>query len=133
MADFRIGPFNFVSMTGPPPRPRNTADREGRPGINGEALWYTGLRGESWTTETFVDVPTLLGAWQLFARYEQSVFNGLWPVVWAGIGADYLYTVDRVDLVQCCACLMGLGGLNGTSQAVLRARWTITPWIPIEE
>ncbi len=125
---YAIGNFNFVSMSQPSLRPAQQPHIEARPGVNGVAVWKTGTRGVPFVVRTMVDVLTPTGAVQLFALYRNAILTE--PMVFEFmIPHDHPVLVLDVQPVpgEVSAVLIGVGGVNGLSQGICRAEWTLLP------
>jgi len=134
MADYSIGPFEFLTMTGPPPGLRQEAQVETRPGVDGAALWQLGLRGRPFVCETFRDFETLSDARVAWKEYEAAVFaTEPADLVWDGDAEFFPYVIMDVQPITCRAIMGGIGGLTDSPGAILAARWTLLPWLLIND
>ena len=134
MTEFRLGEFEFVSLSRALSRPMQTIEREVRPGADGVTLWRTGKRGQPFVLMSFVDCSTVEAALALLKQYEQLVGDDPVTAKWAGQEVDELLVfVHNVvpDEQGLRAILLGIGGKEGTSHAFLRCHWlveTINPF-----
>jgi hypothetical protein len=128
MTKFRLGDFEFVSLSRALSRPVQSIEREVRPGANGVTLWRTGKRGQPFVLMSFVDCTDTEAALNLLAQYEQLVGGDPVTAKWAGHEiAELLVFVHQVlpDEQGLRATLLGIGGKEGTSHAFLRCHWLV--------
>ena len=130
---FEIGPFPFISLSRAISRPFEQIEREVRPGIAGTSFWRTGQRGEPFALRSVVDCPDVPSALTTLAAYERLVGQDPVGVTWADVAlAGLLVMVLGVmpDEGGVHTVLQGVGGLLGSSNALLRAVWLVEPINP---
>jgi hypothetical protein len=130
MSLYFIGDFQFFSLSRPPSLPKQRTEREVRPGTDGVSLWRTGRRGEPFTVNSSRDVSSIEAAVLFLTSYQ--AFQGGDPVeiVWADHEYQsllvYVHDVEPIE-DRTHAVLLGIGGVNGTSGAILRCTWVLEP------
>lgn len=124
MSTFSIGSFNFIDMSEFPPSTRESVEVETRAGVNGHSLWLTGKRGMPFSVRTIVDVATVTAGGLLMAQYE-AVVGSQATVVYAGVPFNKTFDVLNVAPVENRKILLGIGGVSGTSGALLVADWSL--------
>lgn len=127
MSSYRIGEFEFVSLSRALSRQKQQLERELRPGTDGVSLWRTGRRGEPFELVSFADVESVSAAQALLARYEDAVGGEPVEAVWADDEFEGLLVIHNVLPVPggCRQTLIGVGGLLGSSHGYLRAVWLV--------
>lgn len=134
MSEFRLGPFQFISLSRAVSRPVHRVERELRPGIDGVTFWRTGRRAEPFDLVSVVDTPDVGGALALLAAYEDTVGSDPVEAVWADLALPELLVLvhNVVPLDEGLhATLLGLGGVNGVATfGLLRCQWTVEPIDP---
>ena len=126
----RIGPFKFVSLDGAPQHAQYMMSVRSSAGMTGVQVQRLGRMGKPFSVLSFADAPTYLDAQSLAYQYSQlpgtnaaALFLGSVPQAsW-----DLAVFVIDVQIVALKATIHGNGGLNGTSKAFIRAKWTLQP------
>lgn len=121
-----IGDAVFFTMTGPLEAAAQQVEVEARAGIDGNAVWQTGLRGEPVEVTTTIDlVGDLSTAQNVMNFYRAMKGGGPFPVIRAD---QYLGLVIVLDVKSGGAELMvsALGGVNG-GNVMLSAKWSLLP------
>jgi hypothetical protein len=129
MAVSQIGTFTFVSMLPPPPFPYQNLEFEARAGVNGYAAWKTGIMADQFQVSTLIDLPTIAAAATIFSNYQALVAASPVGIAYAGMPLPFYVLVQKVEAEEMRATVLGVGGINGTSRAILRAKWTLIPWV----
>ncbi len=129
MAVSSIGTFTFVSMQPPPSFPYQGIELESRAGINGYAAWKTGITADPFGVTTLRDVATLGAAESLFTSYQALVAADPVLIAYAGSYLPFRVLVLRVEPEELRATVLGVGGINGVSRAIVRAKWLLLPWV----
>lgn len=133
MSGFKIGNFEFISLSKPPYRPAQQVVVEARAGTDGLSFWRTGKRGKPFTVFSSVNPQNLSTADTLFRGYRDLI--GANPVVvsWANLTyPDLLCEVIEVETPDdgIYATAIGIGGVapqGMVSNAMLHAIWTLIP------
>lgn len=123
----KIGPFSFVSLSGPPQTPHERSDVIQRPGVNGTGFVKTGKKGEPFDVETRVDVADWATANAVAADYKRIVNAGTYDVIFAGVNyssAGVKFVVNDVQITSIKKMAKSAGGLNA-GLAVITARWRL--------
>ncbi len=123
---YSIGSFNFISMNILPVANRDHVQIESRVGVDGHWIWSTGTRGQIMSVQTVVDLANIADAISLFNQYESAIGDSL-SVQFAGAVFTSPYDVldVRPETEGTRQVLVGIGGLLGTSNAVLVANWQL--------
>ena len=123
----KIGPFTFLTMSPPYPRPRLRTSVETRAGVHDYSVWVEGIRADPWKSRTFVDTLNLLGAETLSHQYHYYV--GVSTVVtYCGIILPHTFTVLDVHILRTHQCVGAIGGVNGAlGSAFIEAEWLLLP------
>lgn len=134
MSVFRLGDFSFINLTRALSRPVERLEREIRLGTSGVTFWRTGKRGEPFQLASVADVADVDAAQDLLAEYEDLVGGDPVNAIWADRAHESLVVVHNVMPLEggLHATLIGIGGLLGSSNALLRAVWlveTIDPFV----
>lgn len=130
---FAIGAFRFISLSRVFSRPTHKLVREARPGVSGVTFWRTGKRAEPVQIASAVDAASVEQAEALIHAYELLVGADPVAVQWGGLDRpDILAIVHDVQPIEngVFKTLLGIGGTLGSSQAFVRASWTIEPIDP---
>lgn len=128
MAASQIGSFDFVSMLPPPYFPRPALEYEARAGVSGYAAWKTGITADQFQVTTLRDLASFNAAESQFLAY-QTICGTVQTIRYAGDLMPFMV------LVQCCEpeeirrIALGVGGILGVSRAIVRAKWTLIPWV----
>jgi hypothetical protein len=128
MARFRIGTFEFISLSRALSRPVQQIEREVRPGFDGVSFWRSGVRSEPMPLTSVADCPTVSGGLGLLTAYETLVGGDPVPVTWADLELPELLVFVHAVLPLdhgLHATLLGIGGLNGVSRGLLRCVWIV--------
>lgn len=128
MSQFKIGAFTFINLSRLPSFPTTKLTREVRPGADGVTLWKHGKNAEPIVVESVVDAPTLAAGIALIRSYEAAVGAGPVDIVWAddtlsGVKAIIGGVMPLEGGVH--RMLLGIGGVNGSSFALVRAHWLL--------
>lgn len=132
MALSRIGPFNFVSLSAPPPPQVGQVIRiRTRPGIdNFQAQRVGRIQERPFITRSLADTITGDGALELMHMYVEWQASLALPVsvkwgrqIYDNFGITFI--VEHVDIVSAGDVLLGVGGINGTSKGRVVADWTL--------
>lgn len=93
----RIGPNTFVRLSKVPERVTTSWEIDARAGVDGVALWHTGVRGEPFVVESEAVALTYAAGRTYMLDYKLLELAGP-VVVWAGtIEPNLLYKVLRVE------------------------------------
>ena len=128
---FKIGTFQFFSLSEPPQTPSEMADVIQRAGVDGTGFVKTGKKGSEFSVTSTVDVANKATAHALAATYHTLEHSGIYNVVHQGISysaAGVVFVVRKVELVSIKGLRTSAGGLNG-GLAWLTCRWTLFPVI----
>ena len=131
LPQFRIGPFQFFSLSDPPQTPSEMAEVIQRPGVDGTGFVKTGKKGSEFTVTSTVDLANKAVAHAVAASYHSLEHAGVYDVVHQGVSystAGVGFVVRKVELVSIKGLRTSAGGLNG-GLAWLTARWTLFPVI----
>lgn len=129
-ADYAIATFDFISLSAPPEYPFAQVSVETHAGIDGFAVWLSGMRGREFQTQSLVDVADAATGAALIRLYRNLIWSGPVLMRWAGfdvVGVEF--AVLQVDPVDVHGVLLGRGGTLGQSGGVCRANWTLIPRI----
>ena len=125
-----IGQFEFISLAGNPVPPSEQMDGPiWRKGVDGNAVWKTGKRGDKFTLRSKVDMVDLDEARKKFHEYTALQDDD--PVVLVKNDYDYNAHEDwKVKVLEvretvCEARGTSTGGLNPPSGAFLAAEWDL--------
>ena len=123
-----MGEFYFVRMGEPPKPPTPAFEIERRAGVDGQAVWLTGIYGTEQIVRTFVDCPHVVAADNLRQCYFNSIGSVL-PLKWANIPRQFRVLVLDVMPVEdgIRGIVQGIGGINGSSYATLTCDWKLLP------
>lgn len=124
----QIGNYQFLSIIGYPTGPSQDPLVISRPGVDGTAIFLTGVRGKQFDLETVVDTPNKVLARNLFDQYQ--LLRGAAPVeiIHNDVSLSYLnclFQVLAVEPLEIIAVANSTYGLNPPSLGLLRARWTM--------
>lgn len=125
-----LGPFAFLEIMGDPQFPTGDIDLVARPGVNGFALWFTGVRGKPFSLMSLVDAPTLGDAYDLYDQYRFLIGAGLQALTWRNINmtsVSIMFAVLDVRPLQIRQVAKFVGGLNSNPGAICRCEWTLIP------
>lgn len=128
MANSAIGPFNFIAMSKPPEGPNQRLALETRAGVNGTSVWKIGDGGQPFQIRTTADAANFAAAVALFRSYEAAIGTGPVGLIFGGVGMNYLVAILDVSPDDVAATAIGVGGLLGSSNAIVRATWKLLPW-----
>ena len=118
-----FGVYDFLVMEQRPAAPAQKIQLESRAGVAGNAAWSTGVRSEPQQISTIRDVATYSDAVNLCASYE-GIVGTVVTIIYGGVALLYSALILSVD-AQPEAIVGGVGGIAGSSRALVRARWTI--------
>jgi hypothetical protein len=118
-----FGAYDFVQMSRRPAAPTQKIVLESRAGVAGNAAWSTGVRSDPQQIQTLRDVGTYSDAVTLCATYENLVGTVV-SITYGGAVLGYTALVLAVE-AQPEAVALGVGGIAGSSAALVRATWTI--------
>ncbi len=122
----KIGPYEVITMS---PRPPKTAEQvvlESQAGKDGHAAWKTGTRGKQFTVKTVVDEFDFPSAQALCDSYEALISNVV-PIRYADRVMPFTVLVLDVTAVP-TRTVLGIGGRQGTSRAMVEATWKLVTW-----
>ena len=123
MALTSIGAYAFISMSDPPQLAAQQLQLERKAGVNGVGFWKNGIAGSPYTVETVADVPTFSQAVDRAADYRLLPNAGPQAIYYAGIYHGLVIVLDVTATPEPVAT--GLGGLYGSSQAIVKATWKL--------
>lgn len=129
MANSQIGSFTFVSMAPPPVFPKSGLELESRAGVDGYSAWQTGNTAERFTVSTLKDTASLAAALALYESYQALVGQGAVAIAYAGTALPFLVLVEKVEAEEIRKIVRGVGGTLGNSQGLIRAKWSLIPWV----
>lgn len=132
MALFQIGPFDFINLSRAPSGSMLTIEREVRPGVPGVTFWGVGRHSEPYAVASVRDVQDADAGHLTLAAYEAIVGTGPVQLVWNGRPRQVI--VHRVEPLDngVYQTLIGLGGILGTSNGMLRCAWLLED-LPVQE
>lgn len=122
--DYWIGDFDFISMDEFPDISKQRVVAESRPGVDGNALFLTGLRGYPTQVTTVRDVINVPDGVAAYANYVNAIGQTL-RVMWGGNTYDHPFTVLDVERIRLNRTIGAVGGRLGQSGAILVCRWTL--------
>jgi hypothetical protein len=126
MAQFQIGPFEFINLSRAPSRSQQTAVREVRPGVAGVTIYRMGKQPMPYQVLSVCDVEDAATGLLLLEDYESLVGTDPVELYWAGVFSSlvYVHQVQPIDggIYQ---TLLGVGGILGSSNGMIRAVWTL--------
>jgi len=129
MAASSIGAFDFVSMLPPPSFPFAGMEFEARAGVNGYAAWKTGYAADRFSVTTVRDVVNFAAATVLFANYQTLVGANPQTIYYGGGQLPFYVLVEKVEPEEIRQVVLGVGGINGVSRGLVRAKWMLIPWV----
>jgi len=124
MSTYSIGAATFVSMSRPPRRSAQQAVNEVRPGMDGHAIFLTGVRGDEFEVRTFRDVVTPATVEGVAHAYHQ-LKNTLQVLTYNGVTEANLYQVLDVQIIDASRTVIGIGGLASLSSGKVEAAWRL--------
>lgn len=137
MAVHSLGPFNFVTLTGPgdrgepPTLLQRTAVPIQRAGVNGTAFVRTGIKAQPSWLRSGIDCIHQQHADALITAYKSLEAGNAQPIVWNDVDfqATYncLYVVLEVRVIQCIRLSAAAGGLSSNSTRWLECAWLVNP------
>lgn len=138
MPQYFIGDFEFISLSMVPLPPAQQLQIETRAGVDGVALWRTGVRGEPFIVQSFVDVPNLTQAQVLYDTYRTLIGADPVTLIFADIPwADPVVVLNvRPIPNEIRAILLGVGGVAGNfgpSGATCACQWDLIAIRPTED
>lgn len=100
---------------------------EARSGVDGQALWKTGRRGEVFQVESIADFADLGQAHSALRRYELLVGGDPTTMIYAGLTESFDVVILGVKPLPHYPkrILLGVGGLITPAYAVLRCTWQL--------
>lgn len=125
----KIGPFDFVTLSGPPQTPHERTEVIQRNGVNGTGFVKVGKKGEPFDVQTMADAADWGAANALANNYKTIVNQGTYDVTFAGVnygGAGVRYVINGVEIVSIKKMAKSVGGL-ASGLAVVTARWKLFP------
>lgn len=123
----QIGNFNFLDLRGGVQLLRQETERLVRPGVAGQGLKLTGVRGKPFSLRSVVDAPNIGYAEDFYYGYLNLVGNGPQQLIQHSL--DYLgaygYAALVLDVEQALVkrSLLTIGGLNPPSLGWLECVW----------
>jgi hypothetical protein len=124
MSTYSLGTFNFVSMSRPPRRGAQQAVNEVRPGMDGHAIFYTGIHGDEFEVQTFANVVSSDTPEGVAHAYEAAK-NTLATLTYNGTQESNYYQILDVQIQDASAVLAAIGGLSGTTVGRIIATWRL--------
>lgn len=121
---FSLGSFTFIDMSPMPELIGQQVMTESRPGVAGHNLWLTGARGNPQTITTWRDCINLADAITAMTNYRAAIGSRL-AIVWNGNALPRYYDVLNVGPETVERTIGGVGGVLGTSGALLIAQWQL--------
>lgn len=122
----KVGPYNFIGMSGLPPLAYWRVEDITRPGAVGVAYRADGFRGPARHLETWVDyinnadvAAKRIDYYALAGEIVQIEDNH--GNTWNGM------LIEQVETVSARAALHVVGGLNVSSAGLIRVRWIVRP------
>ena len=122
-----IGQFWFISLEGHPIGITEQPVVVERPGVNGSAMWRSGIRGEPFILRSGLDTVNLA-----FAELAYNLYRGIVgtykDLLWKGMpwtGPFTQVAVLKVTPVKIQAMIGGVGGLNPPSQGWCECDWKL--------
>jgi hypothetical protein len=123
---FKIGDFDFIDLSRAPSRSLTRTVREVRPGASGVTLHRMGSQPAPYSLVSVRDVADVETGLDLYAEYEDAVGSDPVTLIWAGVDKGLVYIHNVLPLDEgIYATLLGIGGLEGTSNGMVRAAWTL--------
>jgi hypothetical protein len=127
---FAIDQYEVLDIQPMPDLPKQRLELVERPGVDGTAIWETGVRGRPCTVRTRVDQPDPSTAMEVFGDYCSLVDEDPVEVTFAArpmsdLGAKY--QVLDVRIIEICGITGASGGLNSPSEAWLECEWDLLP------
>lgn len=124
---YSIGLFNFIDFNYPQ-RGSQGVHVDIRPGVEGQGIWLTGVRGRPINVTTFRDSIDVSDAANTIFNY-QAIIGSSVNVTWAGLDLPFQFDVLNVEPVGprggAHATVLGIGGILGVSNALAVANWTL--------
>jgi hypothetical protein len=124
MSTYSLGTFSFVSMSIPPRRSCQQAETEVRPGMDGHAIFFTGIRGDEFEVQTFVNVVSPATPESVAHAYVAAK-NALATLVYNGVAEANFYQILDVQIVDASRVVGAVGGLSGTTVGRVIANWRL--------
>lgn len=135
---FSLDSFEFINMhvagnpAAPPPYPQRSNQLITRPGVDGHAFVFTGVKAPGpFPLRTFVDVATEDDAATLVNLYKTLVCTGAYNIIWKGVNYEQdhltLFVVNQVDAVRVKKVAAAAGGFVGGWCVAVECLWTLTP------
>lgn len=128
---FKIGSFQFFSLSDPPQTPSEMAEIIQRPGVDGTGFMRTGKKGEEFTVRSKVDLADKYLAHAVGASYHALEHAGTYDLVFSDVSysfAGVAFVVRKVKVVEIRTLRRSVGGLNA-GLAWLTADWSLIPVI----
>lgn len=129
MAASSIGAFTFISLSPFPRAPLPQFDLEFRSGRNGCTVWAIGTHPEPFQVATLRDCVNLLDAKLVISNYSAAVGGAPVALVHNGVTWGYPVLILDVEPLEVTATIRGVGGILGNSTGLVRARWTLLPFV----
>lgn len=127
--DYKIGDFEFITLTGDIPAIGERIDRKVRRGVDGASFWRLGQGSEPFTLTSGVDQASVSVARQTFKEYK--ALQGTDPVVLRWLALDFSLQeevkvfVHHVRQVALHELANSTPGLNTPSLAWLACEWQL--------
>jgi len=125
---YKIGNFEFLDLQGNPDSLKEQIEVTIRPGVDGIAVWKTGVRGKPFTLRSVVDALDVFHARQLFKAYADLVGADPVQLIWADMAAaddNVLIVVLDVRPISIRQIAGGVGGLNPPSCGWCECDWDL--------
>lgn len=125
----QIGSHTFINISGVPTAPQQNIVLESQAGVQGVTAWLTGLVGQKSSFQTVRDCTSLGDALSILAQYQALPGLGPQQIRFGQATLPFYIKVLDVQPVEVKQLVAGVGGVLGTSAAILRAKWTVTSWV----
>jgi hypothetical protein len=125
----QIGSHLLINISSVPTAPQQDIVIESQAGVTGVMAWLTGVQGQKSSFTSVVDCTSLAAALATLAQYQ--LYPGLGPqlVKYGGVQLPFYIKILEVKPVEVRQIVLGVGGINSTSAAILRAQWQVISWV----
>jgi len=130
MAVNRIHNFHFVTLNDIPGTLREEVLVLARAGVDGQAIWKTGLRGNVFTLRSAVDAPSFADARLYLTQYQELIGADPVDLVWGGLvmtGEQIKVAVKSVRPTRLISLANSVGGINPPSYGWIECEWELVP------
>lgn len=124
-----IGSFTFVSLSPYPKAPQARIDIETRPGRDGATLWNIGTHPDPFVLHSLRDCSSQADAQTAAANYQAAVGGAPLTLVLNGVTWGWQVLVLDVEPLEVIGTVYAVGGVLGSSAGLIRAKWTLLPWV----